>query len=128
MQPQGRLARQQIVDLALGKIDEGAVEQLSDLAGEGFLALKGDFPATAVIGNYAEILKRNQGLLEVWLTLNMMTLFAAGVAAGRDHEKITEHDLEIAKGRMCEKWPECSAMRITAASNVLRLLAESARR
>lgn len=119
------LGQQQVASFALGKITPEAVERLQNLTTDGLRSLDGGYPLTTVFENNLELFAKERGVLEEWLAWNIVTLFAAGVAAASDRGQITIEDLEVVRNKLCERFPECTAMRIHAASDLLRQLIES---
>ena len=123
-QEQGRA----IVELmTLGRVGPEETDELMKLQREGFSAVVEGrrFPVTGVLQEFSETLIKNGGMAEEWLLLQIIAVFAQGVAAGRGRREMTKDDIAMVGDGLCEKWPDCSVMRIDRASEALRLLAKA---
>lgn len=123
----GEIPERVIVNLlTLERVDDAATQELSLLYREAYAAIRedGKYPAAEALSGVREALDQRTGSTEAWLVFQVITLFAQGIAVGRGHEHVQLEDVQLVRENLCDKWPDCTIMRLNNVSQALGTIIE----
>lgn len=115
-----------IIDLlTLERVEEDAYEALADAAQEAADQLAdAGYPLHDLVVDEFDEIAEEEGLIDKWAALILLTVFSHGIAVGKGRDHIIAEDVDDAKENLCDSWP-CSVIRVKRFGEALRRMAES---
>lgn len=114
-----------IISFTRDAISEQAEEELAKLFEGGYGAARdAKFPAHRDFREFHDDVMKREGFVDAWLSFICLSTFALGISVGRGATKIETSDVFMARDTICDKWPDCTVMKLEAFSAALPKIRE----